>query len=218
MVGCELDSKVHNAAVLVFLYDYSSSILAAPFIVARLRRVPGVPARAALPAVLPPLPRVAAAVDLVVVVVGRRVEAVSPSGRSGWRFDQSAMTLYAHCRPQEHCRDAHARPHVAHDRPVGLSSPRDSDNLIFADFQWGGGELPSRTSWVRKQDCLSDHTCGCPLFPLNPIISWTFCRGFLPEQSNVYVFVFFSHDQSLLCIGSLDSEDRLSRTSTAQPA
>lgn len=36
MVGCELDSKVHNAAVLVFLYDYSSSILAAPFIVARL--------------------------------------------------------------------------------------------------------------------------------------------------------------------------------------
>lgn len=164
MVGCELDSKVHNAAVLVFLYDYSSSILAAPFIVARLRRVPGVPARAALPAVLPPLPRVAAAVDLVVVVVGRRVEAVSPSGRSGWRFDQSAMTLYAHCRPQEHCRDAHARPHVAHDRPVGLSSPRDSDNhsrgLSCARLLLTAGHTHTHTRTDAREECLS---AVCPL-------------------------------------------------------
>lgn len=36
VVSCKLDSKVHNTAVLVFLHNHSSSILAAPFIIARL--------------------------------------------------------------------------------------------------------------------------------------------------------------------------------------
>ena len=51
-----------------------------------------VPTRAALAVILLPLDEVASAVVLVVVVVGRAVEAVSPCGVSARRVNHSAMT------------------------------------------------------------------------------------------------------------------------------
>ncbi len=58
-----------------------------------LRRVPGVPADAALPPVGPPLPGEPAAVELVVVVVGRGVEAVAPHGGAGRGLDQATVRV-----------------------------------------------------------------------------------------------------------------------------
>lgn len=79
VVGCELHSQLDDATVLVLPDDDSQAVFSSTFVVTWLFCIPGVSARSTLPFIPLPLAGVASAIDLVVIVVWGRFEAISPS-------------------------------------------------------------------------------------------------------------------------------------------
>ena len=93
VVSSQLYPDLDALVLLVYPRDGSPAKLASPLVVPGLWLVPGVPTHTTLPCVGLPLSGEAPAVTLVVVVVGRIVEAVPPHGGPGGWLYQSAMAL-----------------------------------------------------------------------------------------------------------------------------
>lgn len=95
VAGGELHLNGDDVVRRVLADDDALAEPAAQLVGARLGGVPGVAADAALAAVPVPLPGEAAAVQLVVVVVVRRVKAEPPRGSARRRLDQPAVAVHA---------------------------------------------------------------------------------------------------------------------------
>lgn len=93
VVGCQLDHRVHHLSSLVASNNDALGVLATGLVVARVRLTPGVATNAALATVTLPLNRVAAAEQLVVVVVLLRLEPHPPHRRPGRRFHEPSVGL-----------------------------------------------------------------------------------------------------------------------------
>lgn len=106
MAGGELDADGDVGAGSVRPHDDSLSVLAAVFVGPGLRRVPRVAALATLAAV-PLLAREAAAVQLVVVVVRRRLEAVSERRRATRWLNQPSVTAALVDRMHQNAHNHH---------------------------------------------------------------------------------------------------------------
>lgn len=83
----------------VFPDDDAFAEAASELVCPRGGGVPGVAADAALAVILVPLSGETPAVELMVVVVVGRVEAVAPGGGARWRLDESPVT--ARCAPSD---------------------------------------------------------------------------------------------------------------------
>ena len=110
VVSSQLYPDLDALVLLVYPRDGSPAKLASPLVVPGLWLVPGVPTHPTPPCVGLPLSGEAPAVTLVVVVVGRIVEAVPPHGGPGGWLYQSAVALAG---PRLEERDDKYEEHLA---------------------------------------------------------------------------------------------------------
>lgn len=79
MTGGQLHAYCHIGARQIAAYDNALPPLAAILMWSRLWQVPGIATLPTLSAVALPLPRKAAAIEFVIIVIGRRLKSIAPS-------------------------------------------------------------------------------------------------------------------------------------------
>lgn len=100
MIGCKLDAGRHGGSDRVPPHGDALPEASAELVRTGCLLIPRVTADAAVSAVLAPLPREAAAVQLVIVVVVRGGEAVTPGGGARGRLDEAAVGQRGTCGAQ----------------------------------------------------------------------------------------------------------------------